>query len=195
MFLEYSELLYLEDKMTRKFNNVYIGDTFTIAAVYEKNGPISDYIDLIYDKDLYYGCDTFEKAEEKMLSNSISKLLSRIKLIDRDIDYVISGDLQNQIAASDYAMRDCNIPFLGIFSACATFGEGLLLGSNLIEGKVSLNDIGGENDKYRYDQERYAIISKKAHQSYHVGDKVLVEAIAASKHNRTVNFRLERKKA
>ena len=95
--------------MTKKFNNVYIGDSYTIASVYEKDGPIATYFDLIYDKDLYYGTDTFEKAEEKMLSNSISKLLSKIKLIDSDIDYVISGDLQNQIAASDYALRDYNI--------------------------------------------------------------------------------------
>ena len=127
--------------MTKKLNNVYVGDTFTIASIYEKNGPIANYIDLVYSKDLYYGCDTFERAEEKMLSNSISKLLSRVKLIDKDIDYVIAGDLQNQIAASDYALRDFNIPFLGIFSACATFGEGIILGAKLIEGKMAKNII------------------------------------------------------
>lgn len=121
--------------MTSKFNNVYISDTFTIAGIYEKNGPISDYFDLIYDKDLYYGEDTFEAAEEKMLSDSISKLLNRAKLTERDIDYLLSGDLENQIAASDYAMRNKLIPFLGIFNACATFGEGLLIASNFIEGK------------------------------------------------------------
>ena len=125
--------------MTSKFNNVYISDSYTIAGVYEKDGPIADYFDLIYDKDFYYGCQTFEQAEEKMLGNSIEKLINRAKLIDSDIDYIISGDLQNQIAASDYAMRDFNIPFLGIFSACATYGEGLLIGANLIEGKRANN--------------------------------------------------------
>ena len=127
--------------MTKKFNNVYIDNSYTIAGVYEKDGPISSYIDLIYDKDLYYSCNTFEQAEEKMLSNSITKLLNKSKLIDSDIDYVISGDLQNQIAASDYALRDFNIPFIGIFSACATFGEGLALASNLVEGKMAKNII------------------------------------------------------
>lgn len=127
--------------MTKKFNNVYINDCYTIAGIYEKDGPIANNIDLIYDKDLYYGCNTFEQAEEKMLSNSITKLLNKAKLIDSDIDYIISGDLQNQIAASDYALRDFNIPFLGIFSACATFGEGLALASNLIEGKMAKNII------------------------------------------------------
>ncbi len=121
--------------MTSKFNNVYISDKYTIASVYENDGPISTYFDLIYDKDLYYGCETFEKAEEKMLSNSISNLMKKCGSKDKDIDYLISGDLQNQIASSDYALRDFNIPFLGIFSACATFGEGMLIGANFIEGK------------------------------------------------------------
>lgn len=127
--------------MTTKFNNVYVGNTATIASVYEKDGPIANYFDLVYDKDLYYGCNTFEKSEEKMLHDSINKLLDKSKLNTNDIDYVISGDLQNQIAASDYAMRDFDIPFLGIFNACATFGEGILIGANFIEGKRANNII------------------------------------------------------
>ena len=127
--------------MTSKFNNVYIGDAYTIASVYEKDGPIATYFDLLYDKDLYYGCDTFEKAEEKMLYDSIGKLIDKSKLKNSDIDFVISGDLENQIAASDYAMSHFDIPFLGIFSACATFGEGIFIGANLIEGKRGKNII------------------------------------------------------
>lgn len=125
--------------MTRKINNVYLGPSYSVASIYEAQGPLKEYFDLIYDKDLYYGTKSFEDAEEKMLSNSIQKLISRSKLIDSDIDYIISGDLENQIAASNYAMRDFNIPYLGIFSACATFGEGLLLASSLIEGRLAKN--------------------------------------------------------
>lgn len=127
--------------MTVKFNNVYVGNTYTIASVYEKDGPIADYFDSVYDKDLYYGCNTFEQAEEKILSDSIDKLIIRSKMKNSDIDCIISGDLENQIAASDYAMRNKNIPFLGIFSACATFGEGLFIGANFIEGKKFNNII------------------------------------------------------
>ena len=127
--------------MTTKFNNVYVGSAVTIASIYEKDGPIVDYFDLVYDKDLYYGCDTFEKAEEKLLSDSIKKLLDKSKMKESNIDYVISGDLENQIAASDYAMRNYDIPFLGIFNACATFGEGMLIASNFIEGKRANNII------------------------------------------------------
>ena len=125
--------------MTVKFNNVYVGDAYTIGSVYEKDGPIADYFDSVYDKDLYYGCNTFEMAEEKMLHDSISNLMKKAKLKNSDVDMVISGDLQNQIAASDYAMKSFDIPFLGIFSACATFGEGLFTSANFIEGKRASN--------------------------------------------------------
>ena len=66
--------------------------------------------------------------------------------------------------------------------------------TDLIEGKVSLQDIGKEDEKYLYDNDRFVVSCKKTRQTFHVGDKVLVEAIAASKHNRTINFKLERKK-
>lgn len=51
---------------------------------------------------------------------------------------MISGDLQNQIAASDYMSRSFDIPFLGIYSACATSAEGLIIASTFIDsGKIN----------------------------------------------------------
>lgn len=127
--------------MTTKFNNVYIKNSYTIASVYEKDGLIADYFDSIYDKDLYYGCNTFEQAESKMLYDSIKKLLTKDKILEKDIDYIISGDLQNQISASNYAIKDIKIPYLGIYNACATFASGLIIGSNFIDGKKAKNII------------------------------------------------------
>lgn len=121
--------------MTNTYKNVYIKDVFTIGGPYEGNGPLSKYIDKIYKKDLYFGEPSFEKAEIKLLTESISMLLKKAKLNDKDIDVLISGDLQNQIACSDYALRSFDIPFLGIFNACATSSEGLIIASNFIEGK------------------------------------------------------------
>ena len=123
--------------MTNKYNNVYVNDSYTIAGIYEGNGPLKKYFSRIYDKDLYYAEDTFEKAESRMLSDSIIPLISK----EDDIDLIISGDLQNHISSSNYAIRDKNIPFLGIFSACATFGEGVILASNFIESRNASNII------------------------------------------------------
>ena len=123
--------------MTNKYNNVYVDDSYTIAGMYEADGPLKKYFSKIYDKDLYFDEDTFEKAESRMLSDSIIPLISK----NNNIDLIISGDLQNQISSSNYAIRDKNIPFLGIFSACATFGEGVILASNFIESGNASNII------------------------------------------------------
>lgn len=129
--------------MTNTIRNVYIKDSYTIAGMYERDGFIGKLFDKIYDKDFYYGMSTFEDSESKMLSDSIEGLMKKVNLKDGNIDFVLAGDLQNQIAGSDYALKNFDIPFLGIFSACATFGEGLIIGSDFLNGKKNKNIIVG----------------------------------------------------
>ena len=121
--------------MTNKYKNVYVQETSTIAGVYESKGPLKNYFDKTYEKDLYFGEKSWEKAEIKLLKESIDTLLEKTKTKDKEVDLLIAGDLQNQIAASNYTMRNLNIPFLGIYNACATSAEGLIIASTFIENK------------------------------------------------------------
>lgn len=121
--------------MTIKYNNVFIEDTYTICGPYENDGPISNYFDKKYEKELYFGEKSWEKAEVHLLKEANTNILKKNKLKEEDIDLLISGDLQNQIAASDYMARDFNIPFMGIFEACSTISEGIIIGSTFIESK------------------------------------------------------------
>ena len=105
--------------MTFRFDNVYIRDVATVVGPYESKGPLSKEFDQSYD-DMYFDCDSFEKAEVKILFDSINILLNKVKKDKSDIDLFISGDLQNQITASSYVARNLKLPFLGIYSACAT---------------------------------------------------------------------------
>lgn len=127
--------------MTNTYKNVYIEETATVAGIYESNGPLKDYYDKTYKKDLYFGENSWEKAEIKLLKDSIFILLEKIKKKDSDIDLIISGDLINQLSTSNYAIRDFNIPYLGIYNACATSSEGLIIGANFIETKKISNCI------------------------------------------------------
>lgn len=120
--------------MTFKYNTVYINNTETIAGKNEKEGPLGK----IFDKtkeDFYFGEKTWEQAEIKLLTENIKELLKKTDLTSKDIDILISGDLLNQIAASNYAASKVNIPYLGIYSACATSVEGLIISANMIEAK------------------------------------------------------------
>lgn len=120
--------------MTFKYKNVYINETATITGPYEKKGPLHSYFDKSYDE-LYFGTKTWEDAESKLLEESVDILLSKMHKTRFDIDLFISGDLLNQIVSSNYAASHLEIPFLGIYNACATSVEGLIIASNMIDAK------------------------------------------------------------
>ncbi|MBQ8892511.1 MAG: stage V sporulation protein AD [Bacilli bacterium] len=124
--------------MTTKYKNVYIKDTATVVGPYEYEGPLSKRFDKHYE-DMYFNEETLEKAETKLMSDSIELALDKSKLKSEDINLFIAGDLQNQITSSTYAAGKLNIPFLGIYTACATNTEGLALGATYIESKICKN--------------------------------------------------------
>ena len=117
--------------MTFKYNNVYINDTITISGPYEKKGPLGNYFDKSYNE-FYFGTKSWEEAESKLIEESIDLLIKKTNKIPK---LMISGDLLNQIVSSNYAASKIKIPYLGIYSACASSVEGLIIGSNLIEAK------------------------------------------------------------
>ena len=126
--------------MTFKYKNVYINETSTLTGPYEKNGPLSQYFDKSYN-DFYFGKKTWEQAESKLIEESVDILLSKIGKTRFDIDLFISGDLLNQIVSSNYAASKLEIPYLGIYNACATSVEGLIIGANMIDAKQIKNCI------------------------------------------------------
>ena len=122
-----------------RFNNVYIKDYYTLVGPKEKESRLSNFNYVI--DDYYFGCKTFEMAEIKMQRLVIQNLIKQNNLSDRNFDFLISGDLINQIAISSYNAKAFRIPFIGVYSACATFAEEILLASNLIESKNANNII------------------------------------------------------
>ena len=124
--------------MTIKFNNVYIGDSITVVGPYEGSGPLSKYFDKKY-KDLSFGCSTWEKAETKMIKTSINMLLRKIK--NNYIDLLVSSDLSNQLIASNFASINYNVPYIGVYSACASSIASILVASSLIESNSIKNSI------------------------------------------------------
>ncbi len=113
--------------MTIKYDGVYINDTAIVAGKYEKEGPLGKYFNNTY-KDFYMSEKTWEQAEMHMAIDTISAIMSK-----HDANLLIAGDLLNQISASSFAANKFNIPFLGIYNACATVTEGMIIAANFIE--------------------------------------------------------------
>lgn len=123
-----------------QLNQVYIGSSGTTCGPLEFLGPLGAYFDKGY-QDHYCGEKTFEKAERKMLKESLDICLKREKMKMKDIDLFIGGDLLNQIVTVNYLARDLPRPFVGIYGACSSFCLSLAVGSLLIEGGLIDNAI------------------------------------------------------
>ena len=126
--------------MTNKYKNVYIIDTSTVVGPYEHNGPLAKRFDRYYD-DFYGNCDSLETFEMELMTESIKILLEKINKCNNDIDLFIAGDLQNQITSSCYTARFVGRPFLGIFSACASNTEGLIIAASMIDSGKCNNSL------------------------------------------------------
>ena len=126
--------------MTSKLNNVYLNTVSTVVGPYEHNGPLSKRFDRYYE-DLYMNERTFENAEIHLMKESIDILLDKLNIKSNNVDLLVAGDLQNQITASCYSSLKYNIPFLGVYSACATNTEALLIAASMIDSKKIKNSI------------------------------------------------------
>lgn len=122
-----------------KFNNVYLKDYYTIVGPKEKNSKLANF-NMALD-DYYFMSKTFEQAEIKMQKTTIDNLLKNNKLTENNIDFLIGGDLVNQIAVTSYNARDFKIPYIGVYAACATFALSLAHGASLIEHNDASNVI------------------------------------------------------
>ena len=113
-------------------------NTASIVGPKESNGPLSKYFDKCID-DEFWGEKSWEKAESKFIKEAANTALVKAGVSGRDIDYAFAGDLLNQCISSTFGMRDSNIPFFGIFGACSTFVESLILGSVFIDSNACNN--------------------------------------------------------
>ena len=126
--------------MTFTYHDVYVKDTATIAGPYEKKGPLKKYFDKTFD-DLYFKENSWEKAEIKTVKESLKLLHKKVGLKRKEVDVILGGDLLNQIVATTYGAYNYSKCFLGLYGACSTSVEAIILGSCLIDSKKVKNAI------------------------------------------------------
>ena len=110
----------------------------SIVGPKEGKGPMSADFDVILDDDLL-GCESFELAESEMCKRAIELAVKKGGLDNRSIDALLCGDLLNQIYASGFAARALQMPFFGLYGACSTVIEALVLGAALVDGGYRRN--------------------------------------------------------
>ncbi len=96
----------------------------------EFEGPLGSYFDFNSD-DGYFGMNTWEKAESEMQRLAFNIALKKKGLGFDAIGALFAGDLLNQCVGSAYGLAGCMIPYFGIYGACSTSAEGIILSSIL----------------------------------------------------------------
>lgn len=133
---------------TLKFHNKpYIISAYAIGGKKEGEGPLRDWFDECLEDDTY-GENTWEKSESKMLKTAMTESMRRAGKTTEDIGAMLSGDLLNQLMSSSFMARDLQIPFLGMYGACSTMTESLMLGAVLTDGGYSDNVMVGASSHY-----------------------------------------------
>ncbi len=121
-------------------NPVYIKETASIVGPKEQEGPLLNYFDKTL-QDEFWGEKTWEKAESKFIKETINTLLLKSNLPSSDIDMCFAGDLLNQCIASSFGFRETQIPYIGLYGACSTFVESMIIASSFIDGDFIQNAI------------------------------------------------------
>ena len=104
-----------------------------IGGKKEGEGPLAEGFDQIFD-DNSLGEESWEKAEQQLQEQCFSAAVSKAGISAGELDLLLGEDLQNQCTATAYAASRVDVPFAGLYNACATMAEGLCIGACLAAG-------------------------------------------------------------
>lgn len=122
-------------KIVKFENKPRILSSASVVGKKESDGPLSKYFD-IHDASDKFGQKTFEQAESEMQRLALNLALSKIKAQPESVEAVFAGDLMNQCTGSSYGLSGFGIPYLGLYGACSTAAEGLILAGMTVNGGV-----------------------------------------------------------
>ncbi len=116
----------MQHKILRFDGGAAIVSAASVVGKYEYEGPLGDAFDL-HDSTEKFGMKTWEKAESEMQRLAFNTALAKLSASEREVDALFAGDLLNQCVGSSYGLVDFDIPYFGLYGACSTAVEGLML--------------------------------------------------------------------
>jgi len=137
--------------------------TASIVGYLEGEGPLGNTFDQVVD-DTYYGEKSWEKAEQRMMLETMQKAVEKAGLQMQDIDYMLAGDLLNQIITANFTARVLGVPFLGLYGACSTMYESMALGAMLIDGGFAEKVLVGASSHYSTAERQYRFPTEMGNQ-------------------------------
>jgi len=125
-----------------------------IAGPKEGEGLLGNYFDKVMEDNLG-GQDSWEKCESYMMEVAITAAVKKTGLLMMDIDFILAGDLLNQLIATNFAMRSLERPFLGLYGACSTMAESMIIGAMMLDGGFATNIVAAVSSHHDAAERQY----------------------------------------
>ena len=106
---------------------------YSVAGKKEGAGPVGEFFHRVLT-DTSLGQDSWESAEGEMQKMALQGAIDNL---GKAPDIIFAGDLLNQCIASGYGLLDFETAFMGLYGACSTIGEALILASIMVEAGFS----------------------------------------------------------
>ena len=126
----------------------------SVAGKKEKEGPLGNAFD-VTSEDGYFGQSSWELGEKHMQQVALETLIKKAGLTQDDLSVVFSGDLLNQCIGSSFTLRNTHIPHLGLYGACSTMAESLLLASVAVGGGFFENAVAMTSSHFASSERQY----------------------------------------
>ena len=124
-------------RITRLKKPIHFRSWAAIGGYEERRGPLGECFDFC-DMSDKFGQKTWEIAEAEMGRVALNTSLSKCGLSHSDLELLVAGDLQNQCVASSTGLSSFGIPFLGVYGACSTCTESIMMLSSFIDSSEDM---------------------------------------------------------
>ncbi len=126
----------------------------SIAGKKESEGPLGPLFDKS-SQDTLFGQKTWEQAEKRMQEIALSTLMRKAAIRKEEIDVVFSGDLLNQCIGSSFPLRNTELPHIGLYGACSTMAESLVLAAVAVSGGFADHAVAMTSSHFASSERQY----------------------------------------
>lgn len=113
---------------------------YSVVGSKEAQGTLGKHFNKVVPNALI-GEKSWEQAETRIQQLAIDGALGASGVLRDEIDCIFGGDLLNQCVATAYAVRESDLPFIGLYGACSTAAEGHLLAAAAIDAGFAQNTL------------------------------------------------------
>src|SRR5665648_296526 len=144
-------------------NPPVILSSYSVVGPKEGEGPLKNTFNQVR-KDQINGEENWEVAESKMLQEAMQGAIDQAGIPKEDIDFMLAGDLLNQLISSNFAARQMALPFIGLYGACSTMALSMAVGSMLIDGGFARNVLVGVSSHHEAAERQFRLPTEQGAQ-------------------------------